>query len=231
MVRNREQALERFERAVELPLLVLAVAMVPLLVLPLLLDLPAAAEDAFVAADWFIWAVFAVEYVVRLSLAPRRWHFVRQEWPDLVIVVLPFLRPLRVVRSARALRLLRLARLVAFLSEAGQGARRLLVLHRLHYALLATVVIVLGSAAVTFALEDGGGGTIDSFGDALWWAVTTVTAFLMMSGIALFGVLTANLASFMLERGPGESGSDGDVAAKLDEVLRRLAQLEERQKR
>jgi len=240
---EREQALERFERAVELPMLVLAVAMVPLLVLPLLLDLPPAVEGAFVAADWFIWAAFAVEYLVRLYLTPQRLRFVRRHWPDLLIIVLPFLRPLRFVRSARALRLLRLTRLVAFLTRAGQDTRRLLVRHHLHYALLATVLIVVGAAAVTFALEDGGGGSIDSFGDALWWAVTTITtvgygdtvpvtpagrgvaAFLMLSGIALFGVLTANLASFMLERAPG--GED-DVSAKLDEVLRRLAELEER---
>ena len=225
-------------------MLVLAVAMVPLLVLPLLLDLPASVEEALVAADWFIWAVFAVEYLVRLYLTPQRLRFVRRQWPDLLIIVLPFLRPLRLVRSARALRVLRLTRLVAVLARAGRETRRLLVRHRLHYALLATVVIVVGAAAVTLALEDGGDGTIDSFGDSLWWAVTTVTtvgygdtfpvtpagrgvaAFLMVSGIALFGVLTANLASFMLERAPG--GED-DVSAKLDEVLRRLAALEARQ--
>ncbi len=220
--------------------------MVPLLVVPLLVDLPAAVGSAFVAADWFIWAVFAVEYLIRLYLTPNRLCFVRREWPALLIIVLPFLRPLRVVRSARALRVLRLARLVAVLTRAGQETKRLLVRHRLHYTFLATVLLLVCAAAITFALEDGGGGTIDSFGDALWWAVTTITtvgygdtypvtpagrgvaAFLMLSGIALFGVITANLATFLLERGPGEPGSDEHVSAKLDEVLRRLEELEER---
>ncbi len=131
-----QSALDKFERRVELPLLVLALMMVPLLVLPLLVDLPRGVEDAFVTADWMIWAVFAVEYAVRLALTTERLRFVRREWPDLLIIVLPFLRPLRVVRSARALRLLRLGRLAAFLGEAGQETRRLLVRHRLHYALL-----------------------------------------------------------------------------------------------
>jgi hypothetical protein len=62
---RRQEALERFERATELPLLVLALAMVPLLVLPLLFELSSGVEAAFVAADWFIWAAFALEYVVR----------------------------------------------------------------------------------------------------------------------------------------------------------------------
>lgn len=52
---------------------------------------------------------------------------------------------------------------------------------------------------------------------------------LILSGIALIGMLTANLAAFLLEQAPGEPGSDEDVSAKLDEVLRRLAVLEERQ--
>ena len=247
MTRQREEALERFERAVELPLLVLALAMVPLLIVPLVLDLPAGVDESVVALDWLIWAAFAFEYVVRLALNRDRWRFVRRNWPDLLIIVLPFLRPLRVVRSARGLRLLRLGRLVVFLTRAGQGTRRLLVRHRLHYALLVTVLVVLAAAALALAVEEGGEGTIDSFGDALWWAVSTITtvgygdtypitpagrgiaAFLMVAGIALFGVLTANLATFLLERAPGvdEVPGDDDLSSKVDEVLRRLAALEE----
>ena len=240
---NRQEALERFERAVELPLLVLALVMVPLLVLPLVLDLPDPVEDAFAAGDWFIWAAFAFEYVIRLALSPKRWHFVRREWPDLLIIVLPFLRPLRLVRSARALRLLRLARLVAVLGQVGQEAKRLLVRHQLHYILLATLTVVVGAAAAVLAVEEGGEASIDSFGDALWWAVTTVTtvgygdtfpvtpagrgigAFLMVTGIAFFGVLTANVAAFFLERHGG--GKDPTVE-RLDEVLRRLEVMERR---
>lgn len=239
MRRDRE-ALQRFERATELPLLVLALAMVPLLVLPLLVGLPAGVEAAFEVADWLIWAVFAVDYLVRLALAPDRRRFVRREWPDLLVVVLPFLRPLRLARSARALRVLRLVRVAAALSEVGQEARRLLVRHHLHHALLAIAVVAVASAAAAFAVEEQAGGTIDSFGDALWWAVATVTtvgygdtypvtpagrgigAFLMVTGITLFGVLTANLAAFFVER---DERMD-EPRREGDEVLRRLAALE-----
>jgi voltage-gated potassium channel len=239
---RRQSALERFESAVELPLLVLALAMVPLLVLPLVLDLPSGVETTFVALDWFIWAAFAFEYVVRLVLTNRRWWFIRRNWPDLLIIVLPFLRPLRIVRSARALRLLRLGRLVSALSKAGQQGQRLLVRHKLHYAVLVTMVVVVGSAALDLAAEEGSGGSIDSFGDALWWAVTTVTtvgygdmfpvtpagrgigAFLMVAGIALFGVLTANVAAFFVE----EAQDADPVVERLDEILRRLEHLEHR---
>lgn len=44
-----------------------------------------------------------------------------------------------------------------------------------HYALLVTLTVIVGSAALALAVEDGGTGNIHTFGDALWWAVTTVT--------------------------------------------------------
>lgn len=243
MVRgDRREALERFDRAVELPLLVLALVMVPLLVAPFVVDLSPGLHRTFIAVDWLIWAVFAFEYVVRLLLTDRRWRFVRREWPDLLIVVLPFLRPLRIVRSARALRLLRLARLVAVLEKGRQEARRLLVRHQLHYTLLVTVIVVVGAAALALAVEDASGGPIRRFGDALWWAVTTVTTvgygdtypvtavgrgigvLLMVTGVALLGVLSANLAAFLLESPTDERPRTVDD--RLDEVLRRLDAIE-----
>ncbi len=241
---RRHEALERFEGAVELPLLVLALTMVPLILAPFLVDLSSGVESLFTAVEWFIWAVFAFEYVVRLSLTDQRWRFVRREWPDLLIIVLPFLRPLRVVRSARALRLLKLLRLFAFLGEAGQGAKRLFVRHKLHYALLVTGGVVFGAAGLALVVEDGHGGAIDSFGDALWWAATTVTTvgygdmfpvtpagrgiavFLMIMGIALFGVLTANVAAFFLEDGTPAADQQNDDGEQLNEIITRLAAME-----
>jgi voltage-gated potassium channel len=240
----RQAALERFERATELPLLILALAMIPLILVPLVVDLDGAAEAAVIGADWFIWAVFAFEYIVRLALTDQRARFVRREWPDLLIVVLPFLRPLRIMRSARALRLLRLARLAAALTVVTREGRRLLTRHKLHYALLTTMVMIVACALLVHAVEEGHGGSIDTVGDALWWAITTVTtvgygdtfpvtpagrgiaALLMATGIALFGVLTANLAALLVDQGASEPDEDGtSIAARLDRIEAQLAAL------
>lgn len=245
---TRASALARFEAAVELPLLILAVTMIPLIVVPLVVDLPERAEDVLEAVDWFIWAAFAFEYLVRLALTDRRLRFIRREWPDLLIILLPFLRMFRIVRSARALRLLRLTRLVVVLGELDQEVKRLLVRHRLHYAILTTILVVVGCAALVLAAEEGSGGSIDSFGDALWWAVTTVTtvgygdtfpvtpagrgiaALLMLAGITLFGFLTANLAAFLLEHGPAEEDEEpqptnAELLARIDALTREVQAL------
>jgi voltage-gated potassium channel len=239
---RRQAALERFERATELPLLILALAMIPLILAPVVIDLSDTARAAILAADWFIWAAFAFEYVVRLSLTDQRGRFVRRNWPDLLIIVLPFLRPLRIMRSARALRLLRLARLGAVLAEVIGEGRRLLTRHKLHYALLITMAMILGCALLVQIAEEGHGGPIDSLGDAIWWSVTTVTtvgygdqfpvtpagrgiaAVLMATGIALFGVLTANLAALLVDHGTTDDAED-TIASRLDRIEAQLALL------
>jgi voltage-gated potassium channel len=101
VVRDRGEAFERFSRAVDGPLTVLALVLIPLIVLPLVMDLSPGTESAFLAIDYLIWAVFAAEDAIKLYLAPNRRQFVARHIPDLIIVLVPMLRPLRVLRSVR----------------------------------------------------------------------------------------------------------------------------------
>src|SRR5207237_9999748 len=102
---------------------------VPLLVVPLVAHLSRGAAAGFVTLGWLVWAAFAVEYLVRLYLAPHKAAFFRHNLLDLAIVVLPFLRPLRVIRSARALRLLRAGRAVTFMVRGCRSAKDVLTGH------------------------------------------------------------------------------------------------------
>lgn len=170
------EALERFERQAAWPMLVLSLAIIPLLVIPLVADLSPATEDVFFALDWLIWAAFAVEYGVRLYLAPEKGRFVRANVIDLVVVLVPFLRPLRVARSARMLRLLRAVRVGAFLLRGIDAIRDVLTRHKLHYTLLVATVVTIAAGVLVAEVERGSEDpNIESIGDGLWWAVTTVT--------------------------------------------------------
>jgi hypothetical protein len=64
-----------------------------------------ALAETFDLVDYLIWAVFTVDYGVRLYLVPRRWAFVRSHSVDLAVVALPFLRLLRAMRLLAATRL------------------------------------------------------------------------------------------------------------------------------
>jgi hypothetical protein len=56
-----------------------------------------------------VWAAFAVELLVKVAIAESRWQYLKKNWLDLVIVVVPLLRPLRVASSvAKMTRVVRL---------------------------------------------------------------------------------------------------------------------------
>ena len=234
--KRRLEIIERYERATEVPLLILAVAIIPLLLLPITVDLRDSLENAFFALDWIIWAVFALDLGLRTYLSERRFNFLLRHWFDVLIVLLPFLRPLRVVRSARVLRISRLAplglRVVADL-------RRLLQRRGLQYVILGGLGAVVGCASLVYLLEKDSGGTIKDYGDALWWAATTVTtvgygdtfpvtsegrgvaALLMLVGITFFSWVTANIAAFLVEL-----GDDQEAPVTLVDLMAKLEILE-----
>ena len=214
---------------------VLAVLWLPVLVAPLVAHLGPTVSETFVAIDYTLWALFVVEYVAKLALAPSRRTFVRTHMLDLVVIAVPFLRPIR------ALRVLRLLRAVAVAGEGLGRARRLLTEHGLQYVLLAAVTVVFAGAAAELGFERSvSGSNIHTYGDALWWAVVTVTTVgygdrypvtadgrgvavvLMIVGIGLIGAITANVAAFFVSQ---EDAADRQRLEALEDRLDRIERL------
>jgi voltage-gated potassium channel len=235
------EALERFERQTAIPVLILAVASLPLIVVPLLFDLEPGTTSTLFAIDWFIWAVFALEYLIRLYLAPSKGRFIRSNIVDLLVVALPFLRPLRVARSARFLRILRLGRATIIVARFADALRDVLNRHRFNYTLLVALIATTGGALIVLEVERGTAeANIVTLGDALWWAITTVTtvgygdrfpttgagraigAILMVLGIALFGFIVASVSTIFVRKDVSRG-----VDPQLEEVSQRLDRIEE----
>jgi voltage-gated potassium channel len=228
-MRRSAEAYERFQRQAEAPMLVLALAFGALLVIPWAVDLSAGAQDAITTATWLIWGAFVVEYLALLYLAPSRWQMVRTHVLDLVIIALPFLRPLRA---------LRLLRLVSVAGRAGVALNRIATRPGFRGFLAFALVVIVGCAAGLYAFERGHpDATIGHFGDALWWAIVTATTVgygdhypvtaegrgvavvLMLLGIGIFSVVTANIAAYFVEE---HDDQDADVAARLERIERLL---------
>ena len=93
-----DQRRERWEERTNLPLLILAAAMLPLLLLQFLANVDQRTDDWLELASWLIWAVFAVDLGVRFWFAEHRRRFLIRNWIDVLIVAIPFLRPLRLLR-------------------------------------------------------------------------------------------------------------------------------------
>ena len=97
---------DAFAKAVDVPMLVITLLWLPVLIVPLVVPLHGAMAETFATIDYTVWAFFALEYIVKFSLAPRRDYFFRTHLLDLLIVAVPFFRPLRMGRLVRLLRLL-----------------------------------------------------------------------------------------------------------------------------
>lgn len=188
--------------------------------------------------DLATWAMFAVDYLTRVWLAPRRAHYVVRHLLDLLIVLLPLLRPLRLLRVMTLIRFIdgRITRTLQ-----GQVAA---------YVVLSAALVIYGGALAEYEAErDAAGATITSFGTAVWWAITTVStvgygdtypvttqgrivaAVMMFAGVALVGSVTASFASWLVGRVQAPRRRTDVHAAELDRLhaeVNRLTALIER---
>jgi voltage-gated potassium channel len=234
----------RVTKALEWPMALLALAVIP----ALLLDNGSATPRTHLAAvsvNWFVWVAFCGEFVVRLSVAPERRAFIRRSWFDLLIIAIspPFGVPstFQGVRALRALRLVRLMRAFGFLSIGLKSARRALHHRKFHYVLLLTAGVMLLGATGLYTVERPVNSSVKSFDDALWWAITTTTTvgygdiypvtgegrliavLLMLTGIGVIGVFTATIANlFMIQDDEDQFGA---IHARLDTLHAKLDRL------
>ncbi|MCC6313899.1 MAG: potassium channel family protein [Thermomicrobiales bacterium] len=222
-------ALERYAQA---PLTLIAVLMAPLVLAPYELTLSPLAQSLVVGAGYVLWGVFTIVLAAQLLLNPNRRDYLRRHWSDAVIVLLPAAQPLLLGRTFRVWWGL------AAGARAVIGFRRLISRRGLLYLLVAAFLVVAIAADLVFEAERAySAATIRTYGDALWWAVATVTSVgygdrypltptgrtigigLMILGIGLFGLLTANLATLFVE---AEENKLDRQLSDLDSRLRRI---------
>jgi voltage-gated potassium channel len=212
---------------------VLALALLPVLLLPVVYDLSPGAQEALNVASLILWAAFVVEYVLLLSLAPDRKRHVRTHLPDLVLIAVPMLRPLRALRVLRVFGVG--ASLAVSATKGGASVARQGLLWT-----IGVVLVLLGSlSAVVLDLErDAPNGNIHSYGDAVWWAITTSTTVgygdrfpttgagravgvvVMLCGIAVLGVVTAAVAAWFVKADEQDPEAElvAEVRALRDEI-------------
>jgi voltage-gated potassium channel len=229
--------LERFDTRMQLPIVVSAI-------LPLVI-VPESNDWVGVVVGVVTWLVFLVDYVVH---ARHLEHYGRTGFGRFDLFVVIATAPWFLFPGAQAgqfvvlLRLARLARLVM----ATKGARRLF--ERLgRVAIAAAGVVVIGSL-VAYHAEHPTNPEFATVGDALWWGIVTLTTVgygdivpkttggrwvavvIMITGIAVLGLLAGSLASFFrLDDGKPSAGSSpadeaGHAAATpSDAALQALA--------
>ncbi len=230
----------RIVKALDAAVALAAVATVPITVLQLRGE-----QNAWVlAADWLIWIVFVVEYLVMRRFPPAEGGFTGgneydrrnfrdwRNWVSVAIIVLTFppLAPLlRLVRLVRVVRLARVGRIAAVSTRAlGHTLGRRGVLYVFGFVVLA---IVLGGAAITSVESAVAGG--ESLADGVWWATLTavgagvgqpgpesiggraIALGLVLCGVGFVSTLAGSIAAYFL----GEDEEDwAALHQRLDEI-------------
>lgn len=224
----RGACLSAWERRSEWPLTAIALAFLAVYAWEVIADLHGAARAGAELAMDVMWAVFIADYLVRLALAPQRGRWFVRHLFDLAVVALPVLRPLRLVR------------LIALIGVLHRGAGTALRGRITAYTAGGVTLLVLVSSLAVLDAERGAPGTpIHTYGEAVWWALATITTvgygdlapvtavgrwaavLLMIGGVALAGVVTATLASWIVSLVAEESAEQEAATRAQVEVLQR----------
>lgn len=239
--RRREQRAARVARRFDVPMLVAALLVIPVVVIEESHASPGWREFG-TALNWLVWLAFATELVVMLIVTPQRVPWLREHPLEVAIVVLtpPFLPA-----SLGALRLFRLLRLLR-LTIVAKELRKLLTPDGVKFAAVVAAVAALSGGAIFADVEKG-----YSVWDGVWWAVTTmatvgygdlspktvigrlVAIALMFIGIGFFALITGAIAQTFLSHDVRELEATERqlVSTEIDArdvVLRELRELSAR---
>ncbi|WP_028801498.1 potassium channel family protein [Streptomyces sp. 142MFCol3.1] len=170
-------------------------------------DLPPSWRDLCHLVLLVLWLLFAADYVVHWRLSGQHWwRFVLTHGVSTVSVVLPLLRPLRMVPLYEVL-------------QKKRGEPRLSLYARvISYAGLSTLLLGFAGSLAVYQQERGApGATMRTFGDAVWWACSTLSTVgygditpvtplgrtiasgMMAGGLALLGAVTGSFSSWLLQ--------------------------------
>ncbi|WP_220086255.1 potassium channel family protein [Onishia taeanensis] len=180
--------------------------------------------------------------------------YLKQNWLIALSLLMPALRLFRVVRAFRLLQLarvgrgLRLFRVVSSLNRGMRALRASLSRRGFGYVIALTILVMFAGAAGMYAFESGTPGGMKSYGEALWWTAMVLTTmgsqywpetvegrllcvFLALYAFAVFGYVTATLATFFVgrdaENEKAELAGAKQLAALREEVIALRAEIHE----
>ena len=197
---SREILLMEIERVTEIPLMILSLIMIPLLLGPFLWDMSEQEENIFFIADVLIWGLFVTDMLIKTVLSDNRFDYLKSHRLDLIVVVLPWFRPLRIIR------------LIIFATKSYRGITRA---GKPDFLLVYGVGLIMICATLITTFERGYESPLEDFAQSLWWSLVTITTVgysysdtvpvsivgriagvvLMLGGLGIFGAITANLAA------------------------------------
>jgi voltage-gated potassium channel len=217
---EQSEILQQFEDWLEIPMLVLSFVWLAIFVVELIWGLSPLMDVLGIT----IWVLFILDFGLKFFLAPRKPAYLKQNWLTVLSLLLPALRVLRVVRVVRALQTVRAVRglrLLRVMTRTNRGMRALAAsVNRRGFGYvvgLTTIVTLIGAAGMYAFENEAPESALTDYGTALWWTAMVITTmgsdyfpktsegrvlcfFLALYAFAVFGYVTATLATFFVGR-------------------------------
>lgn len=240
IIKERKNLLVSIEGLLEGPMIFLGFVWLILLIAELIWGLSKPLDYLSLS----IWFIFIVDFVTKFILAPLKLVFLKKNWLTAISLLIPALRIFRIFRFMsflRSLKGLRLLRLVSSVNRSMKSLAATMARRAFGYIFLLTLVVTFAGAAGMHAFEKAYPG-FDSYGIALWWtAMRVITAgseyypstpegrglalIIALYGYAIFGYVTATLASFFIGRDAEEKDTPLAGAKDVADLKSEIAAL------
>ncbi|CAN5713942.1 potassium channel family protein [soil metagenome] len=243
---ERRSLVARLEDWLETPLLILGFVWLVLLVIELTGNL----SPALGLAGTIIWIIFIVDFALKFLLAPDKTDYLKASWLTAISLIVPALRVFRifrvfrVLRAARAVRGVRLFRVLTSLNRGMKSLGASFTRRGFGYVVALSVIVTFAGAGGMLAFENETEGGIKTYGEALWWTAMLLTSIgsdyfpqtaegrvlcfiLALYGFAVFGYVTATLATFFVGRDAEKADSEMVGAADINALRGEIALLRE----
>ncbi|MEG3437266.1 ion transporter [Pannus brasiliensis CCIBt3594] len=243
--RERDEILQQLEDWLEIPMLVLGFVWLALFAIELVWGLPPLLDLVSLA----IWGVFVFDFALEFLLSPRKGAYLQRNWLTAFALLLPALRIFRGVKVVRALqttRAVRGIRLLRAVTRTNRGMRALAASVKRRgfgYLVGLTGIVTLAGSAGIYAFErDLAGSPLSDYGAALWWTAMVMTTMgsdyfpktaegrvlcflLALYAFAIFGYVTATIATFFVGRDAEDPKAEVAGARALADLQAEIAAL------
>tara|TARA_B110000879_G_scaffold22698_2_gene29566 strand:+ start:9351 stop:10169 length:819 start_codon:yes stop_codon:yes gene_type:complete len=187
--------------------------------------------------NWTVWLFFVFETTLLTYLVKDKANYLKNNWLNLLIILAG--PPLLIFGSpyAGVLRSLRLFLFIDLMLQLSSSVRYILTRNHFGATLLISGLFVIIAGYLIAGIDPN----IDTPGDGIWWAWVTATTvgygdefptsiegrvlggFLMMLGVGLLSIITANVSAFFISSANAEK--DQHQLSAIEDQLRRIELL------
>ncbi len=189
-----------------------------------------------------LWSMFVIETGVMALVVDDRMRYLKNNWMNVVIILIGLPTYIGLSSVAGALRLMRILILLDLAIHMGSSIRSLLAQNSLGPTFAGSSIVIIMAGVMIAGLDPA----INSPSEGIWWAWVTVTtvgygdlvpvtnvgrffaAILILIGLGLISLLTASMATLSMERAGANNKklSDNEARARLETLQKQLDRLE-----